>query len=312
MTSLVRKVAVIGATGQLGSVIAKALLESGFAVTAVQRADSEKTAPVGCESVKLNMRDHAGLASAFKSHDVVISAAPDPIIFEDQKAWIDAAVAAGVKRIFPSEFSTNLESPLAQGLPIVTGKVRTRRYLVEQVSKAGGKVTWSSINNGPFLSLVLGFGGLGPDFRTQTARYHNGGDNLIGTTRLVDIAGTVAKILRDEKGLYTEAENKAVYIHSAAVTEKQMTKIAEKVTGLTFAEEHYDVEELFQDAKAKLAKGDTSAMMQFYYQMMYGKGYGGSESFQEMSWNEKVGLKTMTETELEAVVRDVAQRNGAK
>ncbi|KAK2022794.1 NAD(P)-binding protein [Colletotrichum zoysiae] len=312
MNSTVRKVAVIGATGQLGSVIAKALLESSFAVTAVQRADSEKTAPAGCESVKLNMGDHAVLASAFKSHDVVISAAPDPIVFEEQKTWIDAAVAAGVKRIFPSEFSTNLESPLAEGLPIVTGKVRTRRYLVEQVSKAGGKVTWSSINNGPFFPLVLGFGGLGPDFRTRTARYHNGGDNLVGTTRLADIAETVAKILRDEKGLYTEAENKAVYIHSAAVTEKQMTKMAEKVTGLTFAEEHYDVEELFQDAKAKLAKGDTSAMMQFYYQMMYGKGYGGSESFQEMSWNDKVGLKTMTEKELEAVVRDVAQRNGAK
>ncbi|KAK2057086.1 NAD(P)-binding protein [Colletotrichum caudatum] len=312
MSSPVRKIAVIGATGQLGSVIAKALLESGFAVTAIQRTDSDKTVPAGCESVKLNMGDHAALASAFKSHDVVISAAPDPIIFEEQKTWVDAAIAAGVKRIFPSEFSTNLESPLAEGLPIVTGKVRTRRYLVEQVSKPGSKASWSSINNGPFLSLVLGFGGLGPDFRTRTARYHNGGDNPVGTTRLADIAETVAKILRDEKGLYAEAENKAVYIHAAAATEKRMTRIAEKVTGLTFAEEHYDVEELFQDARAKLAKGDRSAMMQFYFQMMYGKGYGGSESFQEMSWNDRVGLKTMTESELEAAVRDVAQKNGAK
>ncbi|EFQ34561.1 hypothetical protein CGRA01v4_13931 [Colletotrichum graminicola] len=312
MSSPIRKVAVIGATGKLGSVIAKTLLESGFEVTAIQRAESEKTAPAGCKSVKLDMNDFNALASGLKGHDAVISAAPDPIVFEEQKIWIDAAIAARVKRIFPSEFSTNLESPLAEGLPIVTGKVRTRRYLVEQVPKSGGNLSWTSVNNGPFLELVLGFGGLGPDFRTHTARYHNGGDNLIGTTRLVDIAETIAKILRDENGLYTEAGNKSVYIHSAAVTEKQMTEFAEKVTGLSFAVEYYNVEELYQDAKAKLANGDTSAMIQFYHQMMYGKGYGGSESFQEMSWNEKVGLTTLTETELENVVRDVAQKDGTK
>ncbi|KAK1590437.1 uncharacterized protein LY79DRAFT_554613 [Colletotrichum navitas] len=312
MSSPVRKVAVAGATGKLGSSIAKALLESGFEVTAIQRAESEKTAPAGCKSVKLDMNDFEALVSGLKGCDVVIWAGPDPIVFEEQKTWIDAATAAGVKRLFPSEFSTNLESPLAEGHPLVAGKVRTRRYLVEQVSKSGGNLSWTSVNNGPFFELVLAFGGLGPDFRTHTARYHNGGDNLIGTTRISDIAETIAKILRDENGLYTEAENKPVYIHSAAVTEKQMTKLAEKVTGLTFAVEHYDVEELYQDAKAKLAKGDKSAMAQLYYQMMYGKGYGGSESFQKMSWNEKVGLKTLTEAELENVVRDVAHKNGAK
>ncbi|KAK1997554.1 NAD(P)-binding protein [Colletotrichum falcatum] len=312
MSCPVRKVAVIGATGQLGSEIAKALLEAKFTVTAIQRPDSDKTAPAGCRSVKVGIDDVNTLTRAFKDHDAVISAVPDPVVFEKQKPWIDAAVAAGVKRVFPSEYSTNLESPLAEGLPIVTGKVQTRRYLAEQVSKAGCKSTWTSVNNGPFLDLVLGFGGLGPDFRAKTARYHNGGNNLIGATRLPDIAKTIAKILGNENGLYAEAENRSVYIHSAAVTEKQMTKIAEKVTGETFAVENYDVEEMYQDAKAKLAKGDRSVMMQFYYQMMYGKGYGGSESFQEMSWNDRVGLKTLTETELENVVRELVQKSETK
>ncbi|KAK2008964.1 NAD(P)-binding protein [Colletotrichum eremochloae] len=311
MSSPVQKVALIGATGLLGSEIVKALLGSGFTVTAIQRAGSAKPAPAGCKSVKLDMDDGDALTSAFKDQDAVISAAPEPITVENQKTWIDAAISAGVKRIFPSEYSTNLESPLAEGLPALTGKVQTRRYLVEQVAKANG-VTWSSINNGPFLELVLSAGGLGPNFRTQMARYHNGGHNLIGATRLSDVAETIAKILRNEKGLYAEAENKPVYIHSAAITEKQMTKIAEKVIGLPFAVEYYDVEEIYQNAKFRLAMGDMSALMQFYYQMMYGKGYGGSESFQEMSWNDKVGLKTMTETELEDLVRNIVQKNGAK
>ncbi|GKT65603.1 NmrA-like family protein [Colletotrichum tofieldiae] len=294
----------------MGSEISKTLLQYGFAVTAIQRSESIKTAPEGSKSVKLDIDDVNALTLAFKGHDAVISAAPDPIIFEKQQPWIEAAIAAGVKRIFPSEYSTNIDSPLAEDLPIVADKVRTRRYLVEQISKAGGNPSWTSVNNGPFFELVLGFGGLGPDFRTKIARYHNGGDNLIGTTRLSDVAETIAKVLRDEKGLYKEAENKSVYIHSAAVSEKQLTRLAEKVTGLTFAVENYDVEELYQDAKNKLEKGDMSAMMQFYYQMMYGKGYGGSESFQEMSWNEKVGLRTLSEQELKDVIKDVAQKNG--
>ncbi|OHW97992.1 NADB-Rossmann family domain-containing protein [Colletotrichum incanum] len=310
MSSPIRKVAIIGATGQMGSEISRALLQSGFAVTAIQRSESNKATPEGSRSIKLDIDDVNALTSAFQGHDAVISAAPDPIVLEKQQPWIEAAIAAGVKRIFPSEYSTNVDSSLAESLPIVAGKVRTRRYLVEQISKAGGKSSWTSINNGPFFEAVLGFGGLGPDFRTKTARYHNGGDNLIGTTRPSDVADTIAKVLRDDKGLYKEAENKSVYIHSAAVSEKQLTKLAEKVTGITFAVENYDVEELYQDAKNKLDKGDTSAMMNFYYQMMYGKGYGGSESFQEMSWNERVGLRTLSEQELEYAIKEAAIKNG--
>ncbi|TQN64936.1 Bifunctional pinoresinol-lariciresinol reductase [Colletotrichum shisoi] len=311
MSSPIRKVAVIGATGQMGSEIVKALLQSGMSVTAIQRAGSDRVAHQGAASVKLNTGDVNDLASAFKGHDAVISAAPDPVVLAEQKPWIDAALAAGVRRIIPSEYSTNLESPLAEGLPIVAGKVRTRRYLAERIAEAGGASSWTSVNNGPFLEMVLSFGGLGPDFRTGTARLHDGGDNPIGATRPSDVAATIAKILRDENGLlYREAENKSVYIHSAAVSERQLTRLAEKVTGRTFAVENRDVEALYQDAKARLERGDSSAMMQFYYQMMYGKGYGGSESFREMSWNDKVGLETMSEKELELVIREVAQKTG--
>ncbi|KAL0933728.1 NmrA-like family protein [Colletotrichum truncatum] len=310
MVAPIKNVAVIGASGKLGSQIAAVLLKAGFNITAIQRTESSASIPSGIKSVKLDMNDTEALTEAFKEQDAVICTAPDPIVFANQKPWIDAAIAAGVKRIFPSEYSTNLDSPLAEGLPIVTDKVRTRQYLIEQTSKTDGKSSWSSINNGPFFELVLSFGGLGPDFRAKTANYHNGGDNLIGVTRLPDIAETVGKILSDEKGLYKEAENKSVYIHSAAVSEKQLTQIAEKVTGHTFETRESDVELLYQEAKAKFESGDKSAMMLFYYQMMYGKGYGGSESFQEMSWNEKVGLTTLSEKELEEIVWDTARNIG--
>lgn len=259
------------------------------------------------ESIQIDINDTDALTSAFQGQDAVISATPDPISFSSQKHWIDAAIAAGVRRICPSEYSTK---PLAETLPVVTEKVRTRRYLVEQIANAAGKSSWTSINNGPFFELVLGFGGLGPDFRTKTAKWHNGGANVVGATRLPDIAEAICKVLKDENGLYQEAENKSVYIHSAVVTEKQLTEMAEKVTGHKFDVEERDVEQVYQEAKERLQKGDKSGMMLFYLQMMYGKGYGGSESFQEMSWNEKVGLKILTEQEIENIVRGVAEKSG--
>ncbi|OLN97931.1 Pinoresinol reductase 1-like protein 2 [Colletotrichum chlorophyti] len=290
MRSTIRNVAVIGATGLMGSEISKALVSSGFDVTAIQRPESSNPARSGTRSVKVDLSDTEALMSAFENQDAVVSAAPDPIVLENQKPWIDAAVASGVKRIFPSEYSTNVDSPL--------------------ISKARNTSSWTSINNGPFFELVLGAGGLGPQFQSKTATYHNGGANLVGATRIRDIAETVAKILRNENGLYEQAENQSVYIHSAVVSEKQLTELAEKVTGQTFAVQNLDVEELYQDAKAKWEKGDVSGRMSFYLQMLYGKGYGGSESFREMSWNKKVGLETMSEAELEESIRNAAKENG--
>ncbi|KAJ5019546.1 Isoflavone reductase-like protein P3 [Colletotrichum sp. SAR 10_99] len=280
----------VQATGLLGSEIASALQKAGFIVTAIRRAESTAPVPVGMESIQIDINDTDALTSAFQGQDAVISAAPDPISFSSQKHWIDAAIAAGVKRIFPSEYSTNLDSPLAETLPVVTEKVRTRRYLVEQIAKTAGKSSWTSINNGPFFELVLGFGGLGPDFRTKTAKWHNGGANLVGTTRLPDIAETVCKIFKDDNGLYGEAENKSVYIHSAVVTEKQLTEMAEKVTGQKFDVEERDVDQVYQEANERLQKGDKSGMMLFYLQMMYGKG--------------------LTEQEIEDIVRGVAEKSG--
>ncbi|OHF00992.1 hypothetical protein CORC01_03820 [Colletotrichum orchidophilum] len=310
MSNPIRNVAIIGATGQMGSQIAKTLLQHGFDVTAIQRTESTKTVPSGAKSIKLDLNDVSALTKAFQGQDAVISAAPDPIVLENQKPWIDAAVAAGVKRIVPSEYSTNVDSPLAEGLPIVVDKVRARRYLVEQIAKNDNRSSWMSVNNGPFFDAVLSFGGLGPNFRSKTARYHNGGDNLIGTTKISDIAETIAKILRDEGGLYKEAENKSVYIHSASVSEKQLTEMAEKATGQKFAVQNLDVEEVYQNAKVKFAEGDRSVWIDFYYQMMYGKGYGGSESFEKMSWNEKVGLKKMSNKEIEDGIKQAAQQAG--
>jgi NmrA-like family len=65
---------------------------------------------------------------------------------------IDAAIEAGVKRIVPSEFSSNMEGKARdENLPNIAEKLRIRKY-VEEVA-AAGSIEWSSINNGVFFDL---------------------------------------------------------------------------------------------------------------------------------------------------------------
>lgn len=207
--------------------------------------------------------------------------------FENEKIWIDAAVAASVKRIIPSEFTTNLESPLAIQLPVATEKVKVRQYLTSKIDSPSAPMTWTSLNNGAFLDITIKFGALGPNPMTKQAVFHNGGDNEIGPSTLADIADAIVRIL-DPVNL-ADTANQAVYIYSAAVTERKLTAMVARILGVDFGSVEdgripdVSVGELMEKAKEQLAAGDMTGMLNYYYVMMYEEGYGISRSFPGMS-----------------------------
>lgn len=91
-----------------------------------------------------------------KGQDAVISILGG-MGFADQKGMIDAAVKAGVKRFFPSEFGINGRSEAVRQLtPFFAVKQEVLDYLVEK-EKDG--LTWTSFIVGPVLDWVSN-----PDF----------------------------------------------------------------------------------------------------------------------------------------------------
>lgn len=313
MSRPVQKVALIGATGTLGSHILKALVGGGYTVTAVQRKESTKSAPSGVASVKVDLTNKGELVSAFKGQDAVISATPNPV-FTREKVWIDAAIAASVRRIVPSEYSTNLENPLARKLPMVKGKAEVRDYITSMIPGTTSTTTWTSINNGPFFDMCLRFGVLGPNLAQKKAVFHNGGDNMVGASRLSDIGISVAKVL--DAPHFDETANQPVYMYSTVISERYLTQLASEVTGIDFGSveggtiPNLDTEQLIREADEKLARGDMSAMFLYYFQMMYGKGYEGDTTQISQSWIERLGLKTMTEDDLKEAIRAAAKELG--
>jgi uncharacterized protein len=101
------KVALLGATGFVGSALLKEALDRGHMVTAITR-HPEKLAPrQGLVAVACDVYDADALATVIKGHDAVISAFnpgwKDPNLYQDQvrgTASIIAAIKkAGIKRV---------------------------------------------------------------------------------------------------------------------------------------------------------------------------------------------------------------------
>jgi putative NADH-flavin reductase len=90
------KVALIGATGNIGSKIAHELVSRGHAVTAIARNSEKLISSDKVKAVQVDAADTAKLADALRGHDAVISSAPfAPGLSENIMA---AVKQSGVKR----------------------------------------------------------------------------------------------------------------------------------------------------------------------------------------------------------------------
>lgn len=88
------QVALVGATGNVGSRVLAELVRRGHAVTAIAR--NPGTAPAGVTAKRGDLADGAALAALLKGHDAAISAVH--FTGTDPRALIEAVKAAGVPR----------------------------------------------------------------------------------------------------------------------------------------------------------------------------------------------------------------------
>lgn len=148
-------IVVAGATGNLGGRIAKALLKKGAAVRAVVRhqtdqAKVDQLEQSGVEVVRVDMSNIDELAKALNGADCVVSAIAGlrDVIVNAQTVLLDAAIAAGVPRFIPSDFSTDF-TKLAMG---DNRNFDLRKEFKEIIDKTAIKAT--SIFNGAFAEML--------------------------------------------------------------------------------------------------------------------------------------------------------------
>lgn len=90
------KVALIGATGNIGTAIRKELLNRGHTVTAIARNVDAAALEEGVEARKADMLDVPGMAAALAGHDAIVSAAM--FLPGSSASFVEGLRQSGVKR----------------------------------------------------------------------------------------------------------------------------------------------------------------------------------------------------------------------
>jgi len=300
MSSPIKNVIIIGAGGNLGTHILPALLATpSLKISVLSRASSKSTFPSTANVITVpdSYPEHA-VIEAFKPQDAIIDLAPLTEI-PQHKAFIDAAVKAGVKRFIPSEFGNKTSEPRnVEAVPVFACKVAVRDHLI---SKEHTGLTWTGVINGLFFDWGLQTGFAGFDLKTHKATLYDEGKAPADLSLRSTIGKAVAAILSDPHA-YAESKNRYVAINSFHVSQLDILAALEKATGKTWEREYTSSTEASRVGKEKLSKGDFSG----FVPAILGLEWGGNEwAHENGADNGLLGLKTGSSKELEEAVRKI-------
>jgi uncharacterized protein YbjT (DUF2867 family) len=152
MVSHIKNVALVGASGNLGSLVLKSLLEAQrFNITIITRSDSTSKFPSDASiTVKQGSYDSPEfLKSAFAGVEALVLALHRDAVPDTEIKLIEAATAVGVNWIFPTEFgSDTANEDLVNAVPVFPPKIAPRVKIQELGSK------WIGIVTNPWFELV--------------------------------------------------------------------------------------------------------------------------------------------------------------
>ena len=302
MSSTIKTVAIAGASGSLGPAILNALLAANFSVTVLTRETSSAKFPASAKIARVDYNSFDSLVSALRGHDAFVSTLyTGPENSKLHPTLVDACLAAGVKRYLPSEFGSDLSNAENQKLEIFGNKVMIAKYVAEKAAGSDGKLSWTRVYTGPFFDWCIMVGLLVGKSDGVTELY-NGGDVKISTTTLADVGKAVVGVLQHP----SETENKEVWVQSTVVTQNQLVNTAEKVTGKKLETKVVETAPLLEASRQELKKGSEMNGQLFAFDQIkvaiFTDANGGLMP-QDKLWNEKLGLKEMTEEEVKEVVK---------
>ncbi|KAJ7749852.1 putative isoflavone reductase family protein [Mycena maculata] len=285
----IEKVAIVGAGGQMGTLITEALLKTGkHHITAITRADSTSKIPAGVEIKKVDYEDPASLTEALRGQDALIITMN--VMSQGQSAkLIEAAAAANVPWVLPNEYIYDpTETKLGEDALVGLVK-RADRNLIEKL----GKSSWIAICCSFWYEYSLSAGPLacGFDFENRSVTFIDDGTTKINTSTWPQTALAVAHLLslkvlpddaNDKSATLSQFRNKPAYISSFLLSQKDMLESVLRVTGTKESDwkiEHEAHEVRFAAGVAQFKGGDRRGFVKLLYTRgFYPDGCGNYEA----------------------------------
>ncbi|TWU72069.1 hypothetical protein ED733_003489 [Metarhizium rileyi] len=299
-----RKIAIIGASGQIGKPTVEALLShGGHTITALQRPEATRTFAEEVIVKKGNLEDETFLTDALKGQDAVVLMPPLSHLLKLQEPAVRVAAKVGVPYVFPAEFGPD---PFAGKLVGENELLRAKKKIRDLVEELGVS-SWVSIAVGPWLDDCLKAGLWGIDYKARKATLWHGADARANTASIAHAGEALAAVLSLPEADLAKYKNKAVYAPSFFLTQREILEAVQRVTETTDADwdiETRDVKEVETEYEEKIKQGDGVAPYTKFIVTHFLKGHGGDfQNKIDEAEVEKLGRLGLQKETLEQVIK---------
>jgi len=217
---------VAGATGNLGEKVVHHLLAKGAVVRAIVRTSSnsgkiEKLRQSGVEVVTVNKFEIAEVSKAYQDVACVVSTLSGlrDVIVDTQKVLVAAAIAAGVPRFIPSDFSIDFTKLALGENRNLDLRKEFHHYLNQQTD-----IKATSIFNGAFADMLTGQMPL-ILFKIKRVLYWGNADQRMDFTTMDNTAAFTAEAALDT------STPRYLYIAGDQLSARHLKVILSEVTG---------------------------------------------------------------------------------
>ncbi|KAK3319510.1 hypothetical protein B0T19DRAFT_268588 [Cercophora scortea] len=310
MATPIQNIALVGANGNLGSVILHTLFQHSpaYTITVLQRASSTRPPPP--HPVKtISISDAwttAELTAALAGQHAVIAAFPLRNV-EDHLRLADAAAAAGsVRRFIPADYgSVDARSPRARALvPLFERKVIVRERLEVLAAESKTGFSWTSLVTGHFFDWGLGNGFLNFWIKERRAVILGDGTQRSSAGTLGRVAEAVVRVLERLE----ETRDRVLMVQSFCVSQRDVLAALERALlrrgGKPWDVEVVDVDGFIEKHKRLAEQGDKGSVEELVFALGVVEG----------DWEDKedfaMGLLGLEDEDLDEVVERVVGEMG--
>ena len=222
-----------------------------------------------------DLKDESFLTSTFQGQDVVVLMPPLPQLVSLQEPAVRAAARAGVPYILPAEFGPDpFASKLIEENQLLQDKKKKIRDLIEEL----GVSSWISVAVGPFLDMNIKSGLWGIDVENRKATIWTGAVGKVNASSVAQTGQASAAVLSLPGQDLSRYKNKAFYVPSFHLTQKELLQAFQKATGTADQDweiDYQDVNDALKDCNDKIQQKDATAPFVKFFLAHFREGSGG-------------------------------------
>lgn len=295
-TNRIKRVAIVGAGGHVGRLVAQELLKTGkHTITALRRADSKAELPEGVKAVTVDYSSEDSLIEALRGHDFLVISLAVTVAYDDTEATLyRAAARASVPYVMPNHWNVDIDNEklIADIMPDHPWPWPVRKQLLQSLGLGWTALCcsfWYEYSLSAY-SFLLGF-----DLKEKAVTLYDDGNTRINVSTWEICGRAVAALLslpvlpRDEYDTETVTlsrwTNKPLYVSSWALSQRDILASVLRVWGdkeSDWTVNYQPSEERYHEGRKLVAAGGPDAQkgfgMAMYVRAFFPNGDGNYEA----------------------------------